>query len=207
MRFNEELKNGKPDNVVIGRDIRALIFDCDGTLVDSMPAHMEAWKYAFKLFNSGYEADFLFSLKGMKDTDIVKAYNKSFGTTLDAKALVTAKHEYFIKNIQRIKPIKPVVDIANSYYKKLPLAVVSGSTKQIVYSELKFTGIFDLFDIILTADDPFAPKPDPEIFLAAAAKLNASALQCMVFEDGDAGLEAAMAAGMKTFDVRTILDK
>ena len=69
---------------------------------------------------------------------------------------------------------------------------------------MNFVGILNLFDVILTADDPFAPKPDPEIFLSAAAQLNVNPHNCMVFEDGDHGLEAASKAGMKTFDVRTL---
>jgi beta-phosphoglucomutase-like phosphatase (HAD superfamily) len=199
-------KKEEMNNIIVDPDIKGLIFDCDGTLVDSMPTHMEAWEYAFKQFNTKYDQDFLFSFKGMKDTDIVEIYNKTFGTALNGEALVSMKNEYFLKNLNKIQPIKPVVDVANRYYKKLPLAVVSGNTKSIVHDELNFAGIAKLFDVVLTADDPFAPKPDPEIFLAAASQLKVDPLLCIVFEDGDAGLEAALKAGMKIFDVRTLFD-
>jgi beta-phosphoglucomutase-like phosphatase (HAD superfamily) len=191
--------------IIISPDIKAIIFDCDGTLVDSMPTHMKAWEYAFNHFKTKYDEEFIFSFKGMMDADIVKIYNKTFGTTLAPDKVISMKSEYFLKNLPLVKPIEPVVEVAELYYQKLPLAVVSGSTKEIVYSELNFAGLTKLFDIIITAADPFAPKPDPEIFLAAASKMKVEPEYCIVLEDGDAGLEGAVKAGMKTFDVRTIL--
>lgn len=189
-----------PDNV------RGLIFDCDGTLVDSMPLHMEAWKAAFKKYNSYYHEDFLFSLKGMKEIEIIDLYNKKFNTSLAPKLMVTAKHHYFIENISSVKPIEQIVDIAKYFYNKLPLAVVSGSVKKIVELELKTIGIIDLFKVILTADDPFKPKPSPDVFYAAASSLNLMPNYCLVFEDGDAGLKAAQRAGMETIDIRKYIE-
>ncbi len=186
-------------------NIKGLIFDCDGTLVDSMPLHMKAWQEAFKQFNKRYDENFLFSLKGMKETEIIDLYNEEFHTSIEPEKIVKAKHEYFIRHISDVKPIKSVVEIAKSYYGKLPLAVVSGSVKEIVHSELKVVGIHDLFDTILTADDPFKPKPDPEIFFAAASRLNIQPKDCLVFEDGDPGLDAAAKAGMQTIDVRNYI--
>ncbi len=191
-------------NINIPSDIHGLIFDCDGTLVDSMPLHMKAWKEAFKKYNSYYNEDFLFSLKGMKEIEIIELYNKKFNINLEPVELVAAKHEYFMENISSVKPIEQVVDVAKSYFGKLPLAVVSGSVGRIVVSELKVLGILRLFKIILTADDPYKPKPYPDVFYAAASKLNITPRSCLVFEDGEAGLEAASNAGMKTIDIRNI---
>ena len=187
-------------------DVKGLIFDCDGTLVDSMPLHMKAWQEAFKQFNERYDKDFLFSLKGMKETEIIELYNRKFRTSINPVEIVTAKHEYFIRHIADVKPIKPVVDVVKSYYNKLPLAVVFGSVKEIVHSELNVIGIHDLFNVILTADDPFKPKPDPEIFFAAASRMKIMPENCIVFEDGDPGLEAAIKAGMQTIDIRNYLE-
>jgi HAD superfamily hydrolase (TIGR01509 family) len=190
------------ESIILNNEIEALIFDCDGTLVDSMPLHMKAWESALNQVNEVYNEDFLFSLKGMKETDIVGLYNKKFGTCIDAENIVKLKHNYFLKNVHLVEPIMPVVDIARKYFRKLPLAVVSGSLKDVVHKELEVTGILNLFDVILTADDPFKPKPAPDIFLAAANKLNIMPEKCIVFEDGDPGLEAAVNAGMKTVDIR-----
>jgi len=183
-------------------NIKGLIFDCDGTLVDSMPLHMDAWRETFKAFDTIYHEDFLFSCKGMKETDIINLYNQKFGTGLDAVEMVTYKHQYFKNHIHQVKPIHVVSEIARHSHGKLPLAVVSGSLRNIVYEELQLTGLISLFEVILTGDDPFKPKPDPEIFLEAARRIKVQPEFCQVFEDGDSGIEAAKKAGMVTTDVR-----
>ena len=189
----------------INDDVQALIFDCDGTLVDSMPLHMKSWEKAFKFFNIRFDYDYLFSLKGMKELEIIKSYNKKFGTNLNTEETVNKKHNIYFKNINSVKPIEPIVKIATEYFGKFPLAVVSGSVRDIVRKELEVIGIFHLFNTILTANDPFKPKPAPDIFYEAAKRLNVSPENCLVFEDGDPGLEAAVKAGMKMIDVRESL--
>ncbi|MCG6960478.1 HAD family phosphatase [bacterium BMS3Abin03] len=189
----------------INDDVQALIFDCDGTLVDSMPLHMKSWEKAFKFFNIRFDYDYLFFLKGMKELEIIKSYNKKFGTNLNPEETVNKKHNIYFKNINSVKPIEPIVKIATEYFGKFPLAVVSGSVRDIVRKELEVIGIFHLFNTILTANDPFKPKPAPDIFYEAAKRLNVSPENCLVFEDGDPGLEAAVKAGMKMIDVRESL--
>lgn len=193
--------------IEISSDTKALIFDCDGTLVDSMPLHMMAWEKAFGMYNYKYEKEFLFSVKGMKETEIIKLYNTRFHTDLDSKTLVKAKHDVFLNHIDQVKPIKLISDIALSYHNKLPLAVVSGSVHEIVYGELKTVGILHLFESIITADDPFKPKPEPDTFLETSKRLKINPQDCVVFEDGDLGLEAAAKAGMKTIDVRKFTEQ
>ncbi len=193
------------DEIIIGPEIEALIFDCDGTLVDSMPIHLRAWKESINEAGEAYDEDFIFSLKGMKETEIIQAYNARFGTSLDPESVVNYKHDYFIKHIETVKPIEPIVKLARSHYGKLPMAVVSGGISRIVIKELEIAGIRHLFDKILTADDPFTPKPSPDMFLAAANYLKCNPKNCIVFEDGDSGLEGAAIAGMKTIDVREFI--
>lgn len=189
----------------IGPGTRALIFDCDGTLVDSMPLHMKAWEAALRHFKTPFDEEYLFSLKGMKETDIVELYNKKSGTSLDPVEVVALKQKYISNHIRTVNPVTPVAEVAKKYFGIMPMAVVSGSARKIVTAELKVIGILKLFDIILTADDPYKPKPASEIFFAAASKMQVETRYCLVFEDGDAGLKAASAAGMKTIDVREYL--
>ena len=194
------------NKININDNIKSLIFDCDGTLVDSMPLHMNAWEEAFKFFSSKYDYEFFFSLNGMKEIEIVKLYNEKFGTNLDPEKVVSEKHNYYLNNIDTVKPIEPIVNIAKKYSTKLPLAVVSGSVRNIVHTELELVGIFNLFKLILTASDSYKPKPAPDIFIAASEKLKVAPEQCLVFEDGDLGLNAAKNAGMQTVDVKKFLD-
>lgn len=185
---------------------KGLIFDCDGTLVDSMPLHMEAWRNTFGKLDLFYDEEFLFSLKGMKEVEIIGLYNEKFNMDIDPETAVKTKHEYIISHIDNVKPIHPVVDVARTYHGELPMSVVSGSVRKVVHSELQTLGLLDLFDFVLTADDPYKPKPAPDLFLAAASKMGLNPENCVVFEDGDPGLKAASNAGMRSVDVRIYLD-
>jgi len=193
------------NKIIIKEDVKALIFDCDGTLVDSMPLHMSTWKESFKFFNEKFDYSYLYSLKGMREIEIIGLYNKKFRTNINAEEMISKKHDFFLKNINNIKPIEAVVDIAKEYFSKLPLAVVSGSVREIVQKELEVVGILNLFQLILTGSDLFKPKPEPEIFIEAARGLNVLPQQCLVFEDADTGIEAAEKAGMKSIDVRNFI--
>jgi len=193
--------------IIIPPQIKALIFDCDGTLVDSMPMHMQAWQQAFSQVGIHYDRDLLFSFKGMKETDVIASYNRHYQSNLDPQEMVNIKHQFLYGKISSVKPIKIVVDIAKAYYGKMPLAVVSGSPEKIVHPELEAIGILHLFETILTADDPFKPKPAPDIFLEAAKRINVKPAYCQVFEDGDPGLESARNAGMLATDIRMYLNE
>jgi HAD superfamily hydrolase (TIGR01509 family) len=187
--------------------VRALIFDCDGTLVDSMPLHMKAWENAFNEFGEYYDRELLYSLKGMKETEIIDVYNSRHKRTIDNEKIVQTKHKFFMNHIDSVKPIESIVKIAEYYYKKIPLAVVSGSVKNIVHAELNVLKIFHLFNHILTADDPFKPKPSPDVFIAAANLIKIKPENCLVLEDGDAGLEAASKVGILKIDIREYFEK
>jgi beta-phosphoglucomutase-like phosphatase (HAD superfamily) len=185
--------------------IKGLIFDCDGTLVDSMPLHMEAWKYAVTEGGGVWNYEFFFSKKGMKEEDIVEAYNRQSRTPLNCIITVNAKHNYVKNHRSAFKPIKPVVDIVLRYKDVLPMAVASGGIREIINLELDALGIREYFKAILTADDDINPKPRPDIFLEAAARIGVLSQFCQVFEDGDIGLEAAKSAGMLATDIRSFL--
>jgi len=182
--------------------IKGLIFDCDGTLVDSMPLHIKAWEHVVKSQNGPWESDFFMSVSGMPEADIVVLYNEQFGQALDPVETVGAKHEFFRAHPSEFKPIGHVLDVVRRYRDILPMAVVSGGVRDIVELELNALRIKTCFKVILTADDDIEPKPAPDIFLEAARRLRIAPEHCQVFEDGDLGLEGARLAGMLATDVR-----
>jgi beta-phosphoglucomutase-like phosphatase (HAD superfamily) len=185
--------------------VRGLVFDCDGTLVDSMPLHMDAWENSLRRHGGDYDHDFFFSRKGMGEEAIVAQYNALFRRDFDIRTVVADKHQYFRRHLNSLKPIPLVADLARRHEGVLPLAVVSGGKREIVHRELEVTGIGRLFRVVLTADDPFKQKPAPDMFLEAARLLGVPPSLCQVFEDGDLGLQAAEAAGMLATDVRPFL--
>lgn len=182
--------------------VRGLIFDCDGTLADTMTLHMDSWEKAFRERGEPFRPEFLDPLRGMKEEEIVSLYNRQYHRDLDPREVVDRKHVFFRRGVHRVKPILPVTDLVHQYRDVLPMAVVSGGKRGNVALVLDNLAIRTFFAVILTADDPIAPKPAPDLFLEAARRLNVDPGRCQVFEDGDLGLEAARRAGMTATDVR-----
>ena len=182
--------------------IRGLIFDCDGTLVDSMPLHLKAWEHVIRSSGGPWDHDFFSSRKGMPERAIVSLYSRRYDLALDPVETVKTKHEFFWAHAGELKPITRVVEIARKYKGVLPMAVASGGTRKNVNLQLEAVRIREFFPVILTADDGVRPKPAPDIFLEAARRLGVKPEYCQVFEDGDLGLEAARNAGMLAIDIR-----
>jgi HAD superfamily hydrolase (TIGR01509 family) len=185
--------------------VQGLIFDCDGTLVDSMPLHMKAWEHVIRSNGGPWDIQFFLAKKGMPEERIVALYNAHYAKTLNPRETVRAKHAFFKNYPAEFKPIPNVVNVVLENSGIRPMAVVSGGVREIVTLELDSLGIRDCFQTILTADDPIKPKPAPDIFLEAALRIRISPEKCQVFEDGDLGLEAGRLAGMLPTDIRLFL--
>jgi HAD superfamily hydrolase (TIGR01509 family) len=188
--------------IVVPDYIKGLIFDCDGTLVDSMTLHMRAWEHAITSKRGVWQPEFFIVKKGMAERGIVILYNKHYGTSFDPAETVKTKHEYFRAHASEFKPVQRVVDIVLKYRDILPMAVASGGMREIVEFELDALRLKGCFKAIVTADDAIKPKPSPDIFLEAARQIGVPPQFCQVFEDGDLGLEAARTAGMLATDIR-----
>ena len=185
--------------------IAALLFDCDGTLADTMKLHHAAWHEALLPYGVDCPASFIDLHAGVPSFGVVAEVNKHWGVNLDGHRITAEKEACFAKRIHLSEPIEEVLATAQGYFGKLPMAVVSGGTKDMVHGVLKAINATHLFPVIITANDPVPPKPSPEIFLEAARRLNVPAEKCHVFEDGDPGIVAAERAGMTCTDVRLVL--
>jgi beta-phosphoglucomutase-like phosphatase (HAD superfamily) len=185
--------------------IKGLIFDLDGTLADTMPLHFQGWLAACRKY--GAEIDNLFLRKHtgspgwMIADEIIKKCNLNGSVTIEE--IITEKLHLFYRDQHTVKPIAPVAAIARKYHGKLPMAVGTGGHREAVERTLQITGLRQYFDIIVTANDVNNFKPHPETFLKCAGLMNVEPQFIEVFEDGDLGLEAALAAGMVPTDVRT----
>lgn len=188
--------------ISVHSEVQCLIFDCDGTLADTMPLHLDAWGEAFATIGISCPRDFMDQFKGVPAEKIVEHVNEAFGYDLDVTEITKEKQRRVRKKLLHAEPVEPVVEIAVRYKKRLPMAVVSGGIRTNVNITLEAIGLDNFFDTVITADDPVKPKPSPEIFLEAARRLNVEPLHCQVFEDGDSGIEAARKAGMIVTDVR-----
>ena len=183
----------------------ALLFDCDGTLADTMTLHYEAWRETLAEYGVDCPRSFIDEHAGVPTDLIVAEINVRWKTDLDAGLVTSVKEARFEKQIHLTEPIEEVVATAHAYSGKLPMAVVSGGVRKMVVATLEAIDALELFPVIVTADDPVAPKPAPDCFLDAAKKLGIEPAGCHVFEDGDPGIVAAKAAGMTVTDVREMI--
>lgn len=190
----------------ISPEIKALIFDCDGTLADTMALHWEAWHATLAFYNKKLDDAYLDTLRGVPTHLMVEKINKDFDWHLDPEEFSKEKEERFVAILDRVKPIAPVVELALRYKDKMPMAVASGGDRATVLVTLENIDLDDFFDTVLTVADDVAPKPAPDIFLEAARRMQVAPENCLVLEDGDAGIQAAKDAGMHIFDVRPILN-
>lgn len=174
------------------------IFDCDGTLVDSMPIHFEAWRTALTRHHAPFEFswDLFLRRAGMGLEDTVRELNLEFGSQLDPTVVVEDQLAAYSAGIAELKPIDLVVDYARKMGVSHPLAVASGGRREHVGRSLSVVGIRELFPTVVTREDVHRGKPDPEMFLLAAARMNVDPVACLVIEDSPLGILAARAAGM-----------
>ncbi len=179
----------------------AYLFDCDGTIVDSMPLHYIAWKKALAEWNCPFDEQLFYALGGMPVVEIVSLLNRKYGLNMPVEQVGSRKENFYIEQIPHLKAVPEVVEHIDAQYGKIPFAVVSGSTRDSVMASLSSVKLLDRFDVLVCAGDYKKSKPDPEAFLLAAAKLGVAPEACLVFEDTDMGIEAATAAGMASVKI------
>jgi beta-phosphoglucomutase-like phosphatase (HAD superfamily) len=181
-----------------------LIFDCDGTLADTMPTHFEAWVSILRKYGGDISEDRFYKSAGMPTRDIIESLNKDFGYKLDVETIYHEKEAHYLTLIESIIEIKAVADVARAYYGKVPLGVASGGAHLVVDQTLDAIGIRGLFTTVIGADDVENGKPAPDMFLLAARQMGVAAEDCIVYEDGVPGIIAAERAGMRLIDVRVL---
>ena len=185
-------------------DIEALIFDCDGTLADTMPLHFIAWQNVLTNYGFKFDEDLFYSLGGQPTERIVANLSKEQNIDVDVMKVTHEKESAFLDLIDEVEPIAPIVNVAKEFYRKLPMGVGSGGQREVVKTILKSLSIESLFDCMVGSEDTKLHKPEPDVFLEVASRLNIEPSKCLVYEDADLGVEAARRAGMKCFDVRTV---
>jgi HAD superfamily hydrolase (TIGR01509 family) len=175
---------------------KAYLFDCDGTIADSMPLHYLAWKKALAEWNCEFDEELFYSWGGMPVAEIILSLNQRRGLTMPVDTLSHRKEALYYESLPLLKAVPEVLEHIEAGHGRIPFAVVSGSTRESVTASLVSLNLLDRFDTLVCAGDYEKSKPDPEAFLLAAARLGIEPEACLVFEDTEMGIQAATAAGM-----------
>lgn len=180
---------------------RAYLFDCDGTIVDSMPLHYVAWCKALADWGCTFAEDQFYASGGRPVAEIVAALNEQHGLAMPVEQVAARKEALYLENLFQLQAIPEVLEHIERCHGRIPFAVVSGSTRDSVTASLRALDLLDRFDTLVCAGDYQRAKPDPEPFLLAAERLGVAPRDCLVFEDTDMGIQAATAAGMASVKV------
>jgi len=181
---------------------QGLIFDCDGTLTDSMPLHYVAWRDTMAAYGVVFTEERFYSMGGMPSEKIIAILSEEQQRTVDATEASEAKEQAFIDRIHHLKARRDVVYLAETHRDRLAMSVASGGIRPVVQRQLTVIGVIDWFPIVVTSEDTQRHKPDPDVFLLAAERMGVAADRCLVLEDSPLGLEAARRASMDCIDVR-----
>jgi beta-phosphoglucomutase family hydrolase len=181
-----------------------LIFDCDGTLADTMPLHFVAWQDVLTSYGIKFDENLFYSMAGQPTVTIVEKLLREQSLAGDAIKISHEKEQAFLNLLPQVQPIKPIVDIAKQFRSTKPMGVGSGSNHAVVLEILHHIGLEGFFDAVVGCEDTQRHKPEPDVFLEVAKRIGVAPERCEVFEDADLGIEAAKRASMACFDVRTV---
>jgi beta-phosphoglucomutase-like phosphatase (HAD superfamily) len=179
-----------------------LIFDCDGTLTDSMPLHYIAWRETMATVGIEFPESRFYSMGGMPSEKIIAILSTEQNRLADADQLSLEKESAFFQLLPKLRPIDVVCQIARDQHGQRKIAVASGGIREAVTKQLERIEMLSLFPIMVTAEDTELHKPEPDVFLETARRMDIDPTLCLVFEDSPLGFAAAESAGMDCVDVR-----
>jgi beta-phosphoglucomutase family hydrolase len=191
--------------LTIPSHIKALIFDIDGTLVDTMPTHYKACQLACRKHGFDFPLDFFISQAGKPTLAVFEDFINQKNIDLDGRQLGIEKELILEGLINEFTPMPIITETAIQYFNKLPMALGTGGTRHIATKTIEAVNLQSYFNVVVTADDVKHYKPHPETFLKCAEQLGIDPATCLVFEDGEPGIEAAKSAGMEYLDIREII--
>lgn len=181
------------------REYSAFIFDCDGTLADSMPLHQRAWIAALRKYGATFDFTWeLFMSRAGKTIELtVHELNAELGLSLDPKLVAECQRAEYDALALGVKPIEQVLAFAREKaLAGFPMSVASGGDAPTVNRTLRTIGAAALFPVVVTAEEVQRGKPEPDLFLLAAQRMGVAPADCLVFEDSLLGITAAERAGM-----------
>ena len=182
--------------------IKGFIFDIDGTLADTMPAHYRACVRVASEFGFEFPLDYFIAMAGIPTTDVFKALlEKQHKTSISVEEVSALKEKYYLEEVPSIQPISFTMDIVKKYQGQIPMSMGTGGTLEVALPNIRQIQADKYISILVSAEDVKKHKPFPDTFLECARLMNIAPEHCLVFEDATNGFKAAEAAGMGCIDV------
>jgi HAD superfamily hydrolase (TIGR01509 family) len=188
-------------------NFRAYLFDCDGTVADSMPLHYIAWTKALAEWNCPFDERLFYEWGGKPPVEIITALNQMNSLDMPVAAVAEHKENFYFELLPTLKAIPEVLEHIDAMHGKLPFAVVSGSTRESIVKSLTTLHLLDRFEFVVGSEDYTRGKPAPDAYLVAASRLGIAPHHCLVFEDTALGIQSATAAGMASVRVPSPLER
>jgi len=185
----------------------AYLFDCDGTIVDSMPLHYIAWRTALAEWGCPFPEEQFYAWGGKPVDEIISTLNKMHGLVMPIADVATRKENLYFELLPQLKVVSEVLEHIEAQYGRIPFAVVSGGRRASIVRSLTAVHLLDRFRTIVGAEDYIHSKPAPDAFLIAAERLEVAPKDCLVFEDTSLGIQAATAAGMDSVLVPSAMER
>lgn len=185
------------------KNYKGLIFDLDGTLINSMPYHALAWKQV--AYEHGFDIDVndIYAMGGSASRDIAAFYKNKGEPVGDIDEYVKRKIAIFQENIPKIEVFQKIFnELKEAKSLGIRIAIGTGTRTANATRILKEKDLFDYIDALVTADDVTRHKPNPDTFLVAAKRLELEPQDCLVFEDGQLGIKAALCGGFDCIEVK-----
>ncbi len=175
----------------------AYLFDLDGTIANSLPLHFKAWNQALGPYNSSMPEDLFYAWGGIPVPKTVEMLNEHFQIQLPIDDVTRAREHAYLNMMDDVTAHAAVDEIIRANYRRIPMAVVSGSARSSIIKTLTRLNLLEYFTALVGAEDYAKGKPDPEPFLTGARVLNVDPKKCLAFEDAEPGIQSALSAGMK----------
>jgi len=186
---------------------RAYLFDCDGTVVDSMPLHYIAWRRTLAEWNCEFDEELFYEWGGKPVKAIIAELNERNGLHMAVEEVAHRKEALYYELLPQLQPVPEVLEHIEAQYGRIPFAVVSGSSCASIVQSLTAVHLLDQFEVLVGADDYKNSKPAPDGYLLAAERLGMSPADCLVFEDTAMGIASATAAGMASVRVPSPMER
>lgn len=183
--------------------MKAVIFDMDGVIINSEPLHHKVEREIVEELGGKLSDEEVASFVGTTDYNMWSKIKKKFNFKLSVEELIEMKKERFMKEIDEIQLVPNFIDFMLSLYKKgYLMAIASSNNRKIVDTIVNKFQLYKYMKFIISGEEVKRSKPDPEIFLTAAKKMNVTPSDCIVIEDATNGVKAAKAAGMKCIGLK-----